>query len=340
MATAENAKIQIETGQTPVAYAVMTDSGDHKIHTISGGTIWSGKSGYTPNVRPNGIVSGRNILTTHASNDKVTIAAFTGYSKGVLKSVSATAAAITRAGTAARAQVHSVTMASDGSIAIVEGTISADQTFSETRDAAGGPPYIPANDVELGQVRVTTGTAAVIDADEIYQVVGTHTERYDYPLWSESNVGEGESAASAAKKNAFIEFASALPAIHTAAAYKQVFMSYYTPILSDQQRALDYTPVENSHTVSSTQYYRGTVGAVSSSIGQGGFTALLDDGTTDALVSEKDETLTVKFFPDENKTAYQLSQGKIGLTRSFPVDNQNQATITISAENVTAEFSS
>lgn len=340
MATAESAKIQIETGQTPVDYAVMTDSGDHKVHTISGGTVWSGKSGYTPNVRPNGIVSGRNILSTHASNDKVTIAAFTAYSKGILKSVSATVAAITRTATADKAQIHSLTMASDGSIAIVIGTISAGLTFSETRAAAGGPPYIPANDVELGQVRITDEAAAAIDADEIYQVVGTHTERYDYPLWTENNIGEGESASAAAKKNAFIAFASALPAIHTAAAYKQAFISYYTPIFADQQRALDYTPVENSHTVSSTQYYRGTIGAVSSSIGQGGFTALLDDGTTDALVAEKDGILSVKFFPDENKTAYQLSQGKIGLTRSFPVDNQNQATVTISAESITAEFSS
>lgn len=338
MATAESAKIQIETGQTPVDYAAMTDSGDQKVHTISGGTVWSGKSGYTPTVRPNGIVSGRNILSTHASNDKATIAAFTAYSKGVLKSVSATVAAITRTATADKSQIHSITMASDGSIAVVEGTVSADLTFSETRDAAGGPPYIPANSVELGQARVTDEAAAVLLATEIYQVVGTHTERYDYPLWTENNVGEGEAADAAAKKNAFIEFASALPAIHTAGAYKQAFITYYTPIFTDQQKALDYTPIENSHTVSSTQYYRGTIGAVASSIGQGGFTALLDDGTTDAIVSEKDETLSVKFYPDENKTAYQLSQGKVGLTRSFPVDNQNQATVTISGENITAEF--
>jgi hypothetical protein len=340
MATAENAKIQIETGQTPNAYAVMTDSGDHKVHTISGGTVWSGRSGSTPVVRPNGIVSGRNILTTHATNDTITIAAFTAYSKGTLYTVGATTTTITRAGTATKAQVHSVTMASDGSIAVVEGTISASQAFSATRNVAGGPPYIPANDIELGQVRVTTSTAAVVSADEIYQVIGTHTERYDYPLWDPNNLGEGDAASVAAKKNAFIEFSSALPAIHTAAAYKQVFISYSTPIFTDQQRAMDYTPVENSHTVSSTQYYRGTIGAVSSSIGQGGFTALLDDGTTDAIVSEKDQVLTVKYFPDENKTAYQLSQGKIGLTRSFPVDNQNQATVTVSAEKITADFAS
>ena len=340
MATSADAKIQIETGQTPVSYAAMTDSGDHKVHTISGGTVWSGKSGFTASVRPNGIVSGRNILTTHASNDKVTIAAFTAYSKGTLQTVGATTATITRTATADKAQIHSITMASDGSIAVVEGTVSASTAFSETRDAAGGPPYIPANSVELGQVRVTDEAAAAIASTEIYQVVGTHTERYDYPLWTENNIGEGEAASAAAKKNAFIEFASALPAIHTAGAYKQVYISYYTPIFTDQQRALDYTPSENSHTVSSTQYYRGTVGAVASSIGQGGFTALLDDGTTDALVAEKDEVLTVKFYPDENKSPYHLTQGKIGLTRSFPVDNQNQATVTISAENITAEFSS
>jgi CO/xanthine dehydrogenase Mo-binding subunit len=77
-----------------------------------------------------------------------------------------------------------------------------------------------------------------------------------------------------------------------------------------------------------------------SSIGQGGFTALMNDGLTDSLVAEKDQVLTVKFYPDENKSAYGLTQGKIGLTRTFPFDNQNQAEVTISAENPTAEFAS
>lgn len=339
MATSKNAKTEFESGQTLNDYAAMTDSGDHKVHTISGGTIYSGKNGFEAVVRPNGIVTGRNVLSTHATNDTVTIAAFTAYSGGTLYSVSATTDTITRPATAV-AKINSITMTDAGAVAVIAGTDSADTNFSETRGAAGGPPYIPADSVEVGQIRVTSDTAAAISADEIFQVVGQHTERYDYPTWSTNTIGEGEAAAVSAKKNAFVEFASALPAIHTGDAYKQVYIRYYAPIFTELQRTLDFTPAENSHTVSSTQYYNGTVGAVASTLGQGGFTALMDDNTTDALVGEKDEVITVRFYADRNKTPYILTQGTIGLARTFPVDAQNQATVTISAEDASAEFSS
>jgi len=338
MSTSENAKIQIESGQTQTTYAAMTDSGDQQIFTA--GSVWSGKSGFTPSIRPNGIVTGRTLLTAQTTNDAVNIAAFTAYSKGTLQTVSATATTITRAATATKAQVHSVTMASDGSIAVVEGTISATQAFSETRAAAGGPPLIPVNDVELGQIRVTTGTAAAITAAEIYQVIGTHTERYDYPGWNENNIGEGIYAEDSAKTNSYIEFDDSLPLSHVGPVAKAVFAQYYTPILTDLSKSVDFVPAENSHSVSSTQVYGTTVGGRSTSLGQGSFTALLNDGVTDTLVSQKDQIITVKFFPDRNKTPFILTQGKLGLARTFPVDNQNQAVVTVSSDSVSAEFAS
>ncbi len=103
---------------------------------------------------------------------------------------------------------------------------------------------------------------------------------------------------------------------------------------------MDFAPAENSHSLSSTQYYGGTVGSVSSSIGQASFNALMGDNVTDALVGLKDEILTFKFFPNRNKSPYILTQGIMGMSRTFPVDNQIQATITISAENLSAEYSS
>ena len=338
MSNSENALIQIESGQTQTTFAAMTDSGDQQVFTA--GSIWSGKSGFTPDIKPNGIATGRNLLTAQTTNDAVNIAAFTAYSKGTLQTVSATATTITRAATATKAQIHSITMASDGSIAVVEGTISATQAFSETRAAAGGPPLIPVNDVELGQIRVTTSTAAPITSSEIFQVIGTHTERYDYPGWSENNIGDGIYADESAKTNSYIEFDSALPLSHVGPVAKAVYAQYYTPTLTSLSKSVDFVPAENSHSVSSVQVYGATIGSRSTSLGQGSFTALLDDGVTDTLVSQKDEIITVKFFPDRNKTAYVLTQGKIGLARTFPVDNQNQAVVTISSDSVSAEFAS
>jgi hypothetical protein len=194
---------------------------------------------------------------------------------------------------------------------------------------------------------MTSNSAAVISSDEIFQVIGSHTERYDYPTWSVNPIGDGVKAAISAKKNAYIEFDAELPLVHgstatdPADAYKKVYIRYYAPSFIESQRAMDFQPVENSHSVSSQQVYGNkSIGTSSTSIGQGGFTALLDDGVTDALKMEQDEVVTVRFYPDRNKAAYSLTQGLLGITSTYPVSNQNQATCTISAERITANFSS
>ncbi len=337
MANSKQAKIQIETNQTLNAYAAMADSGDHQIFTLSGKTLWSGKRGYAPTIRPNGVVSGRGMISAHASDNMVTVAAFTAYLAGTLVSSAATDQTITRASTAEYIKISSITLASDGAIAVVAGTQGATQ--SSTRGGAGGPPLIPTTSIEIGQIVLTGATADGIATTEILQN-GSYTERALEPMWTEKTVGDGEAAATSAQKNAHIKFASALPLIHTGAVAKKVYAQVYTPVLSELSRTMNFRPCENSHSVSSQEYYRGTVGSVSSSIGQGGFTALMNDGLTDSLVAEKDQILTVKFYPDENKAAYALTQGKIGLTRTFPYDNQNQAEVTISAEYPTSEFAS
>lgn len=349
MATSKNAKLEFESGQTVHDYAAMTDSGDHQVHTISGGTVWSGKSGFIPEVRPNGIVSGRNVLSTHATDDYVTVAAHTVYIGGALYSVTAGSLEITRPGTAV-AKVCSVCIYIDGSTATiveVEGDPSADTSFSATRGDAGGPPSIPDDYVEIGQVRVTSDSTDAIDDDEIFQVVGTHSERFDYPGWTENNIGDGINAATAAEKNAHIKFDSALPMIHgdtaTSAAdkYKKVYIRYYSPTFVEAQRAIDFAPVENTHSVTSTQVYGNkTIGSTSASMGQGAFTAMLSDGVTDSLLAEQDEIITVRFYPDKNNDPYVLTQGTLGVKRTFPVADQNQAACTITGETISANFSS
>lgn len=341
MPTAENAIIYLEQGQSLVDYAALTDSGDHQYHTAAD-DIFSGKSGFAPDIRPNGIVTGRNLASVAASgsDDVVDVAAFTAYSGGTLYSVAAdTDFAITRPA-GAYAKVCSITMTSAGALAEVAGTDAADTTFSETRGADGGPPLIPVDSVEIAQVRMTSATSAPIIAAEIYQTVGQHTERYDYPTWTVNNIGEGQSASVSAATNAHIKMASAMTAIHTGPIAKKVYAKYYTPTFAELNKGTDFKPAENSHSGSTTQYYSGTINSKSTTLGQGGFTALLNDGITDSLVADKDQVLTVKYFQDRNKTPYSLTQGTIGLARTNPVADQVQAAVTITAETATAEFAS
>ncbi len=340
---AENSKVQIEQGQALVAFALMLDAGDHQIFTPGAGDkVFSGRAGKAPEIRPNGIVSGRNLgsVAVSGSDDVVDCAAFSAYSIGVEHAVAADSdIAITRPATD-KASISSVTMDSTGAIAVVAGTDGLSTVFSEERGATGGPPLIAVDSVELFQVRVNTSAAAPITADEIFQVVGQHSERFDYPAFDVKNVGDGSSAETSAETNAHVKLSAALPLSHTGAIAKRVYAQYYTPVYADVQKTLDFVPAEISHSVSSQQYYGGSSGSTSESLGQAGFTALLNNGVADALVADKNQVLTVKYFPDRNQAAYIITQGKLGISRTFPVANQIQAAVTISAESASVEFTS
>ena len=316
MSTAENAKLQYEAGQNATAMSALTNSGDETTFT-SGASLWSGKSGYAPVVRPNGLLTG-GAISVHATNDKVTVAALTCNLQGVVTSVAAGEATITRPASD-KAKVCSITINAAGSIAVVAGTDGAGTTFSETRAATGGPPLIPVDSIEIAQVRVTTSAAGAVAASEIYQVVGLHTERADFPLW-DVNYGSGS-----------VTFLGALPEIHTGVVPKKVYASYASPIFADVALASDFIPPENTHSVSSTQVYGTTLGATASTLGQGSFTAYLTNGVSDALVQLKDQTLWFKFFPDRYASPYLLCQGKLGVSRTFPAGDSIQAACTISA---------
>lgn len=339
MGSSRNAKMEFESSQTMVDFVVMTDSGDHQIFTTSN-KIWSGESGKEPDIKPNGIVTGYNLLSVHASDDTIAVAGFTANSEGTEHSVSATTATITRPATDV-AKVNSITMTDAGAIAVVAGTDGADTTFSETRGAAGGPPEIPDDSVEVGQIRVTTAAAAVITEAEIYQGSASYTERFDVPTWQipVNGIGLGLKASTAAEKNAHVKFDDALPAIHTSGAHKKVYIKYYIPIFTEIQRAVDFKRVSNSHSVSSTTVYGDkTFGTPSKTIGTGGFKAYTDNNITDAILDREDKVTTIRQYADRNKPAYTLTQGVLGFADSNPVDNQNYVDATITAEVVTARF--
>lgn len=318
--TASNAKLQYEAGQEISAMAAMTDSGDHKTFSTTA-ALWSGKSGYEPKIYPDGLETG-GVVTPGAANDKVAVAALTCYLAGVQTTVSADGAvSVSRpaASPTGLKKISSITINSAGAIAVVAGTDGA--AFSATRGAAGGPPFIPVGSVEIAQVKLTSSSAALVAAAEIFQVPGSSQERYDYPVWSENSFS-GE-----------ITFVSALPAIHVGspATYKGVYAEIYEPTFADLEPVTDFVAPETSNSVSSTQVYGGTLGATSSSLGQGSFKCYLKDGVTDAIVAQKGEILFFKYFPDRNKTPYVLCQGKLGIARTWPAGDNIQAACTISA---------
>ena len=338
MATAENAKIEYEVGQDAVAMTALTDQGDHRDFR-GPDPLWSNKSGYTPDVKPNGLATG-GAVTPGTANNTVDVAALTCYLAGVLTTVIADPAnAVVRpaASPAGLKVKHSITVTSAGVIAVVAGTDSA--AFSNTRGAAGGPPYITLDSIEIAQVWLDDDVAAAVAADEIKQVVGNSCERYDYPTWEEAryNVEAGVIG------NAGVVFASVLPMSHSATspiagAPKAVYASYYEPVFTDVPKSSDFVPPETSYTTSSKEIYGQTLGVTSSALNQGSFTAYLQDGVSDGILGLKGETLFFKFFPSRfNSLPYLLAQGILGVARQFPAGDQIVAACTISPENAAVD---
>lgn len=331
MATAENALLKYEAGQNYIDFTALTDDGDHKTYTSSA-DLWSGKEGYDVDVRPNGLITGGQV-TPGSSADTVDVAALTCYLAGVKTSVSASSGfSVTRPSTDV-AKINSITVDSTGSLTEVTGTDGSDQTFTETRGEAGGPPWIPTDSIEIAQVRMTTSASATLSESEIKQIVGKHRERYDSPIWDVDYL------------NAQVEFISAMPTIHSddsgsTTKTKAVYAAYYEPEFADVPKSAAFVPPENSHSTSSTQIYGMTLGSTSKSLNQGSFTAYLRDGVSDNLLNEKDYTLWFKFFPNRLKTDYLLCQGKLGVSRSFPAADEIQAECTISAQSEGEEVTS
>lgn len=322
MPTAENAKLQYEAGQSSQSMTALTNSGDATTFT-SAATLWSQRSGYAPVIRVNGLTSG-GAISVSTTNNVVNVAALTCNLAGVVTSVAAGTATITRPATAV-AKVCSVTVTSGGALAVVAGSDGSTATFSETRGAAGGPPFIPVGSIEIGQVRVTSATAAVIASTEIFTVAELHQERSDFPLYDTTY-----SAGS-------ITFYAALNACHTGSLPRGVYASYASPIFADVALASDFVPPETSYSVTSTQVYGTTLGSTSSTLNQGSFTAYLNNGISDALVTLKGQDLWFKFYPDRYQSSYTLALGKLGVSRTFPAGDSIQAACTISASSAGIE---
>ena len=326
MPTAQNARLDYEAAQTLYPMAALNDSGDHATFA-SAADYWSQKGGYTPDIKPNGLLTGGEMSPSAGENDKVDVAALTLNLNGVKTAVAGSAGvAISRGLTTDTHRITSVTVNAAGSIAAVAGTDGT--AFSETRGADGGPPFIPVDSVEIGQVRTTSVTAAVVSSSEVRQIPGTHQEKAAYPTYSADPL------------TGTLTFSAALPLSHTGGVAKKVFAEFYEPEFAEAVDATAFVAPETTHSISSTQVYKRAIGAVSSSLNQGSFSAMLEDGVTDPLVQMKNEKLFFRFYPDENKSAHLICVGTLGVARTFPADNLIQGNFTINAEYAAQEVES
>ena len=235
------------------------------------------------------------------------------------------------AGTAVSRKITSITVNSAGSVAAVAGFDGL--TLSTTRGDLGGPPLIATTSIEVGQVKFSAAAAAVVSADEIFTVPGTHVEFYNFPGWTVDFVDVENGVMGLAG----VTFDSALPLIHTGSVPKAVYAEYFEPAFTILSKTENFVPPETTHSVSSKQLYRKTIGSKTSSLGQGSFTAYLEDGISDPFLAVKNEELWFKFEIDPLEDHYILARGTLGIARTFPAGDQIAAACTISAEEAAVE---
>jgi hypothetical protein len=337
MGTAENAKIQIESVPELVPMAALTDHGDHKDFR-GAGEMWSNQAGYIPTVLPNGVLTGGIVSpAVSGSDDVVDVAALTCNLNGVEESIGADADLSIPRPSATHIK-YSITVKANKAIEAVAGTEST--AFSTVRGSAGGPPFILPDSIEIAQVWLSSDSSAPITAAEIKQAWGTYQERAFYPTWEEShfNVEAGVMG------TAGVVFDAALPLTHSAISpevpqTKGVYAEYYEPTFTDIAKSAEFVPPETTYTTSSKQIYGMTIGASASALNQGSFTAYLNDGIADPLLSLKGKSLFFKFFQNRlSSFPFILVQGIFGITRTFPAADQITAACTISAETAAVEI--
>lgn len=328
MAITENPKLEYESGQTFNDWEHMSDTGDGMVYEATFAP-WSGRAGFDAEVRPWGLATG-GAIRAGTGNDNVTVAALTAYmptASGAqpdgLVNVASADVTIQRATTATH-MITSITVDEAGALVAVAGTEGS--AFTEQRGSAGGPPLIPVDSIEIGQVRVSSDAAAPVSDTQIYQVVGLHQERYDAPVWeSDPTVGE-------------VHFATELPKIHTGNVAKKVSVRGYTPIFAELPRASAWVPAETSHSVNSTEIYNGTLGSVSRSLGQASFTYYGEGNANDPLVRLKNQRLWFRWYQDRNRSPHSLTLGILGIGRTYPAGDHVNIACTVSAEQETADF--
>jgi hypothetical protein len=275
-------------------------------------------------IRPNGLVTGGLVTTTPSQNDQVDVAALTAQLHGLVLPVAGTVGLpLTRGIGSDTHVINSITVNAAGSLVVLAGDEGT--TFSEARGASGGPPFIPVDSIEIGQVRLPNIAAAPVQLAEIFQKPGIHQDRANFPGFTASPL------------NGSLTFAAALPLSHVGGLPKAIYAEVYEPEFGEVDLASAFVPPETTHSVSSTQVYGRAVGASSSSLNQGSFKALLQDGVTDPLVLLKNEVLFFRFYPDQNKSAHLLCFGTLGMARQFPADNHIEGSFTVSAPYAAVE---
>ena len=334
-----NQILYYEAGRTKVDMAQLTDQGDHldfrssSLQYIS--RYATDAADYGPTVRPDGALAGGN-GSPGTANDTVDVTALSAYLAGIWYGTGGDSAAIAAAtvtitrGTVTTNpyKINSVTLASSGALAVVEGAGHTDFSAT-TRGSAGAPPVIPLKSIELFQVRTTTSTAAPITAAEIFSVPGTHREEAFYPQYTIKYAN----VISNSLDYAGVVMTSALPTIHTGGVTKGIWLEGYEASFTEWTDARNFQAPGTSGSLTSETFYQRALGSVDESLGEGSFEWGCSNPVTDSQLSARKKFTWLRYKPNKLQSPMIVVQGKIYGETPNPSTGVNVASMAVIAES-------
>jgi hypothetical protein len=257
--------VEVELGATYFPMQALTSvtspASDVNKKFTTGQTYISPIEDYEPDVRLDGVVSGL-ILTPSASVDAVDYSAGKVYIKGVEITVAAsTVSSISRPAVDGNVIQNAIVVDENGTVTAVAGV---EGTTSNTRGAAGGPPFLPLDQVLLGYVilaYVAATGGAIITANEVDTA---SKERADIPGYKILyHDGQDERNPNGSNEGC-IEFTSALDLIHNSlddptgasgdAVTRNLYASWRTPVFEEIPDCMDVTKGESLATINTLAY--------------------------------------------------------------------------------------
>jgi hypothetical protein len=295
---------------------------------VSSAERFSGLEDYEPVVYLDGVISGCNV-TPGTAADSFDVSAGTYQIKGNSYTLAASTGetGLTRPTVDGNIVVNAISLDTSGNINVTAGT---EGTTSTTRGAAGGPPYIPVDQVLIGYITLgyTSATAgAVITSSEIDDSNKEYSYLPGYKVIYHDDGGENKGC---------IEFDTALGAIHTGDTTRNVYVTYYAPDsyveLSDSK---DYTLTGDQATVKSQAYDDTTEQTHTTIKSWSGSFDYYDTKVKSTMISELDTNRRrwFKFYPDRDSNEHFTGIAVISSIGSgAPVGDMTGGTISLEGD--------
>lgn len=329
--TGANASVQVELGSVSYPMSALTSvsspAADVDKKFITQAEYLSDLAALQPNVRLDGVLSGLSITPGSGFNE-VDIAAGEINIKGQVVEVSAgTVSSITRPTTSGQILVSAITVDVDGAFTLTPNTEGA---VSTVRGAAGGPPFLPVDEILIGYVAATyyDGSAS---GEKVLTVGEIDSYSKEYAAIPSAKILYYDED----QKVGCVELANVLPEIHAATAagpgtaVRNVYASYYEPQFEEVPDALDFSFDEDISTYKSKAYKDASEEtAVGTPSWSGSFSAYWTD-VEDILNLIKGSKRWIKHFPDSDLAPHWSGRAVLKVGRQTPVDNNMMATITL-----------